>query len=263
MNIKDRKPIVSIIIPTYNYGHFITEAIESVLAQTYKNLEIIVVDDGSTDNTHMIVQKYSSIICIRQNHKGVANAQNTGVKYSKGEFFLCLGADDILHPKYVECCLKEILQDEKIAFVWTATQEFGMSDRLRLPRIPHHKFSVLMGTGGQLGAALIRRKAYEDVGGFDESLGALEDWDFAIRVWMKGWKAKPILEPLHFARVHGQRVTTKVTKSGNKYYKLLQSKYPIIILYVPLARFFDFLILIVKNPKVAMGRLLKKLSDKT
>jgi len=252
------EPLVSVIIPTYNYGQYIPEAIESILAQTYQNIEIIVVDDGSTDNTCEIVKKYPYIKYIRQEHKGLASALNTGVKHSKGKFFLALGADDKLHPTYIQRCLEEISKDDKIAFVWTATQEFGKSNRIRVPRILHHRFSVLRGTGGQLGASLIRRKAYEDVGGYDESLEALEDWDFAIRLYKKGWKGKPIFEPLHFVRVHERQLTSSSDKR-KEYYKFIEARYPFMILYVPLSRIFDAIVLTLKSPKTAAERLLQKI----
>jgi glycosyltransferase involved in cell wall biosynthesis len=250
------KPLVSIIIPTHNYGRFLSEAIESALAQTYKNIEILVVDDGSTDNTRHVVEKYPSVRYVYQKHSGVANAMNVGISLAKGEFFICLGADDKLHPDFTHKCIKEMLKGKRIGFVWTATQEFGESDKLRIPRLLHHRFSVLRGTGGQLGTALIRKKAFEEVGGYDEALPAFEDWDLAIRMYQKGWKGKPIFEPLHFTRVHEKRLTAKAERE--KFHQYLEHKYPIMKLYVYVSRIFDFIVLFLTRPNIAVIRLWNK-----
>lgn len=77
--------LVSVIIPTYNYAHFIGEAIESVLAQTYRNFEIIVIDDGSTDETGKLVSGFSNVRYVHQSNQGIAGARNAGVRASQGE----------------------------------------------------------------------------------------------------------------------------------------------------------------------------------
>src|SRR5436190_3159495 len=87
---------VSVVIPCYNQSHFLQEAIESVLAQSHQNFEIIVVDDGSTDNTSQIARTYPRVRYIYQNNSGLAAARNTGIKHSKGTFVVFLDADDRL-----------------------------------------------------------------------------------------------------------------------------------------------------------------------
>ena len=88
-----KEPLVSIIIPSYNYAHFITKAIESALEQDV-NKEIIVVDDGSTDNTKQVVEKYAEVKYLYQDNKGLSGARNTGILNSTGEFIVFLDADD-------------------------------------------------------------------------------------------------------------------------------------------------------------------------
>lgn len=99
--------------------NFLDEAIKSVLNQTYANTEIIIVDDGSTDNTHSVASKYSAIPKINylyQSHMGVAIAMNNGFKLSKGEFIMPLGADDILAPTYIEKCFKNLIMIKLVSF---------------------------------------------------------------------------------------------------------------------------------------------------
>ncbi len=253
------KPLVNIIIATYNYGHYLSEAIESVLAQTYPNIEILVVDDGSTDDTKQVVAKYPQVKYVYQNRssaKTPALARNNGLDLSSGEFYLALDADDKLRPEYISKCIDLISSDKRIGFVWTATQEFGESSAVRWPRTLHHRFSVFRGTGGQLGAALTRRKAFDAVGGYDESLIALEDWDLAIRICQKGWKAKAIFEPLHLVRVHEGQQTSKAKKYRLE--KIIEQKYPIMRFYLPVSRAFDIAILTLQHPKTFLIRIWNK-----
>ena len=119
--------LVTVIIPTHNYGHLISEAIESVVRQTYTNIELTVVDDGSTDNTTEIVKLYPTAQYFYQDNIGKktpARAHNTGIKLSHGEYIICLGADDKLLPTYIEECVQAIEKDPKNGFVWTGTIEF-------------------------------------------------------------------------------------------------------------------------------------------
>ena len=90
--------VVSVVITCYNQAHFLREAIESILAQSYSNHEIIVVDDGSTDNTPQIAKSYSTLRYVYQQNQGLAAARNTGLRESRGEFVVFLDADDRLLP---------------------------------------------------------------------------------------------------------------------------------------------------------------------
>src|SRR6266550_1942045 len=89
-------PIISVIIPCYNAGRFLSETIDSVISQDYANLEIIIVDDGSTDDTGDIIARYPGLRCIRQRNAGPAKARNNGLRHSAGEYIVCLDSDDRL-----------------------------------------------------------------------------------------------------------------------------------------------------------------------
>ena len=92
-------PQVSVVIPTYNQARFVAATVESALAQTYPNVEIIVVDDGSTDDTQAVLSAYRGTVhCIYQQNKGLAGARNTGFLASRGDYLLFLDSDDLMHP---------------------------------------------------------------------------------------------------------------------------------------------------------------------
>src|SRR5215217_1494790 len=95
-------PLISVIIPCYNQAKYLGEAIESVLGQTYRNFEIIVVDDGSTDDTVEVAGSYGEVECVEQENRGLAEARNAGVRASKGEYLVFLDADDRLLARAFE-----------------------------------------------------------------------------------------------------------------------------------------------------------------
>src|SRR3989338_6680477 len=93
----NKKPLVSVVIPTFNYGHYVCDAVDSVLSQTYENVEILVVDDVSTDDTQERLKKYNGrIVNVLQKNAGLSAARNTGIRKAKGEFIAILDSNDIL-----------------------------------------------------------------------------------------------------------------------------------------------------------------------
>src|SRR5919112_3279382 len=101
--------LVSVVIPCYNQAHFVGEAIESVLAQSYPHFEIVVIDDGSTDTTSEVAGRYPGVRCVRQDNQGLSAARNSGLRHSEGEYVVFLDADDRLLPEALEAgleCLK-------------------------------------------------------------------------------------------------------------------------------------------------------------
>src|SRR5215213_3125487 len=99
-------PLVSVVIPCYNQAHFLGEAIESVLAQSYPNFEIVVVDDGSTDDTSEVAGSYPKVRLVRQENQGLSGARNAGLARSEGEYVVFLDADDRLRPEALEAHLE-------------------------------------------------------------------------------------------------------------------------------------------------------------
>jgi len=255
---KEPNPLVTVVIPTHNYGQYISQTIESVLEQTYREIEVIVVDDGSTDNTKEIVTNYPSVSYVYQEHKGnltPARAMNVGIKLSHGAYICCIGADDEILPKYIEKCLFEIRKDDRIGFVWTGKQEFGESCQVYLPRKLWFRSSFLGGVGGALGTMLMRREACVETP-YDESLHGREDWDKAIRMIDKGWKWRTIKETLYLARVHKKNLTLLVHE--DIYVHELEKKYPLMRPYLMVKSFFKATVLLLKTPKVFLLKLWNK-----
>lgn len=222
-------PLVSIIIPTYNYGRYLADAIESALQQTYPNIEIIVVDDGSTDMTRDIAGRYP-VHYIYQKNQGPATAMNNGISLSHGEFFVCLGADDKLMPEFIRKTLEKATENPNVGFVVTGSKtwiEELKFENILMPRKIRNKYAiVLIGWVGALGTILTRRIAFDSLdGGYDTSLPAHEDVDLAFRLCSKGWKAETVFEPLHWYRFHRSSRNPKTPERTRYYWSFMQRKH--------------------------------------
>lgn len=114
----NQKPLVSVIIPTYNRARILSTAIESVLAQTYSNIQLLVIDDGSEDNTEEIIKKYPAIEYVRQTHGGQGAARNNGLQRAKGAFIASLDSDDCWNPDFLEKCIEK-LEEGSFDFVFS------------------------------------------------------------------------------------------------------------------------------------------------
>jgi len=142
------EPLVSVIIPTYNCGKFIEQSIESVLKQTYKNVEIIVIDDGSTDDTSLKLSKYGEhIICIRQKNQGLSKSRNIGMRHSKGEYLAFQDADDRWNPKKLEMQVECFRKVKDIGLVFTDFSRIDMEGNIVKDRYEEKAFTVFQDYG--------------------------------------------------------------------------------------------------------------------
>ncbi|PSB02088.1 non-ribosomal peptide synthetase [Merismopedia glauca] len=182
---------VSVIIPAYNSAKFLPEAIESVLSQTYPVFEIIVVDDGSTDNTKEICDRYPTVQYVYQNNQGASVARNTGVRVSQGEYLLFLDSDDCLLPKAVEIGVNCINDHPEVGFVFGSysfksinpdgsytTEEIYDNQ----PEIASYATILAAKHKIQCACIIFRREAVESVGGFDPNLRTMQDINLFLRV---------------------------------------------------------------------------------
>ncbi len=256
--------LVSIIIPCHNYGHLLSEAIESVLNQTHSCLEILVVDDDSTDNTRDIASRYPQVKYYRINHVGnktPARAMNFGIQKARGEYIVCLAADDKLTPNYIMECLEVMKRNPKVGMVWTGAQYFGENKTcghaLPIVRRPRHRYSFFREAGGQIGAMMVRKTVYEQVGLYDIDLVACEDWDWTIRFGLKGFKAASIPKLLHLCRKHGLNKRQGIQEKARLQ---IYAKYSGLKSYVTLYKWGIRLFNVVSSPLYSAKKLQFKLS---
>ena len=188
----DQNPLVSVIIPNYNHARFLGDAIRSVLDQDYKNVEIIVVDDGSTDNSRDIAGQFGEQIhYIYQTNAGLSAARNTGIRVSNGSLIGVLDADDMYEPGYLSTLVAELQSNLDADGIYCGYQFVDQENNL-LPQIEARPvasellYEVLLdGNFFVPESIFLHRHVYEKVGLFDEALRACEDWDVWLRVTKK------------------------------------------------------------------------------
>jgi len=181
------EPLVSVIIPTYNCSALLPDAIQSALAQTYSRLEVVVVDDGSTDNTQQVVASFGdSVRYVHRPNGGTAAARNTGIRNSRGELFALLDQDDRWLPQKLEhqvplfdCAglVGLVAGGGRVVSLATSrvTSEFEPSETIDV-------HELLAWCGIACASAVFSRDAIECVGLFDETLAGTDDWDMWIRI---------------------------------------------------------------------------------
>lgn len=183
-------PTVSVIIPTYNHQRYLSVAIDSAISQNIQPLEIIVIDDGSTDNTREIVKKYQRIQYHFQKNSGPSAARNHGARIATADYLIFLDSDDALLPDAIEKHIECISYSPGAAMV-SATfvtiapdgSTFKNSQPHPGPSSPNHYESLLERNYiGMPASALLNRKTLISIGGFDESLSGCEDYDLYLRI---------------------------------------------------------------------------------
>jgi glycosyltransferase involved in cell wall biosynthesis len=181
------KPLVSVIIPTYNRGWCLNEALDSVFSQTYEMYELIVVDDGSTDDTGRRLSQYKKISVITQTNQGVSTARNKGIESSRGDFIAFLDSDDSWFPEKLSVQMDFFMRHPEAEIC--QTQEIWVRDGKRVnPGRRHVKTSGLFFEKSLAlclvspSAVMLRKRLLDKVGLFDETLPACEDYDLWLRI---------------------------------------------------------------------------------
>lgn len=193
--------LVTVVIPCHNYGQYLGEAIESALNQTYQPVEVVVVDDGSMDESVEVASRYPVTLLAQQN-SGVCVAVNRGVSASSGAYVLRLDADDRLAPTYVDETLAELLRDPDTHFVYTAVEYFGG----RTGTYPIEEFDPesLAERNYIHCSALMRRASWEQVGGYNLNMttSRYEDWDLWLAFAERGMRGAMVAKRLLHYRQH-------------------------------------------------------------
>ncbi|UUF14864.1 MULTISPECIES: glycosyltransferase family 2 protein [Flavobacterium] len=184
--------LVSVVIPCYNDYKYIHEAINSINNQTHKNVEIIIVDDGSDTITQNVLKeiKQENITIVYQENSGPSAARNTGIKNAKGDYILTLDADDYFDADFISKALNVLSIYNKVGLVscWIKVfTEKGIIEKFK-PEGGDLKILIL-GNGASAGSVLFRKQCWADAKGYDENMRkGYEDWEFNISVVKAGWE---------------------------------------------------------------------------
>jgi len=222
-------PLVSIIIPAYNYGRFLADTLGSIISQTYTQWECIVIDDGSTDDTRQVVEGFaqvdSRIKYVYQDNAGPSAARNAGIGHATGSFFQFLDADDLLECRKLELHVAYLKENSDTGIVYGDMRYFpddeptairyslNKDNQPWMPKISGEGIGVLQALLGRnimvISSPLLRRSVVERCGYFDEDLESHEDWDYWIRCAIAGtyFSYADLPGSLSLIRVHSRSLS--------------------------------------------------------
>jgi glycosyltransferase involved in cell wall biosynthesis len=214
-------PEISVIVPCYGQAKFLSESLDSVMAQTFKNWECVIVNDHSTDDTETIAneicEKDSRIKLVTTDRNlGLAGARNFGIAHASGTYILPLDADDKIDSRYCEEAIKAFEKNREARIVYCKAELFG--NNTGPWNLPPYHFGLLFGRNPLFCSSFFRKMDWEAVNGYNEELASgLEDWDF----WLKLLKKDSIVIRLPFTgffyRQHDQSMIKDLTANESLY----------------------------------------------
>jgi glycosyltransferase involved in cell wall biosynthesis len=201
MSKANDSPLVSVIMPAYNAAEHIGEALESVLAQDWRPLEVVVVDDGSTDDTALIVARYPDVVYVQQDNKGPSAARNAAAERSSGEFIANFDSDDLLPTTRVSVQVGYLLSHPEVGAV------FGRQEWMNAPEWMARDSVYGDVDGIPLSSVMFRRNVFFDLGGYDTSFVHGEDMDLLVRMRERGIEYQVIPEIVLYRRYQASSLT--------------------------------------------------------
>ena len=220
---KSHPPLVSVIMPVYNGANFLAEAINNIQQQYYQSLELIIVDDGSVDETASIVAQYKADIqYVYQPNRGPAAARNTALKLATGEFIAFLDVDDLWARNRLSSQINYLTTHPAVDIVQGLIQDLELvrsaQKSLTFEAVSQPYYSV------NLGSAIYRRRAFDSVGFFDETLRYNEDTDWFIRAWDNNVTKIQLGEIALFYRKHQENMTNADNSRRSGFVRLLKKR---------------------------------------
>lgn len=208
--------MVSVIIPCYNHGRFLVETVQSILDSTYKQLEIIIVDDGSKDNSRTIAEKlvemYTNIQYFYQNNAGPSRARNHGISKAKGQYILPLDADDLISTNYIAAAVAAFEADTALKVVYAQAEKFGAVNKPWKLK-PFSRRALALDNMIYV-SALFRRVDWARIGGYcEDPVCCREDWEFWIKLLKDGGEVLQLPFVGFYYRIHPDSRRKSMTKA--------------------------------------------------
>jgi len=213
-------PIISIIIPCYNQENFLKETVESALNSTFPKLEIIIVNDGSSDNSKEVAEelteKHSNVFLLNQSNSGVASARNVGVEFSSGKYILPLDSDDLISPDYIEEAIKIVESQAEVKVVHCEAVKFD-GEGERKWKLKPFSLKSLAKDNMIFVSGIFRKSDFIAVGGFSSNMKfGREDWEFWIKMLKNGGEVCKLPLTGFFYRIHSGSKRKKTGTSQKK-----------------------------------------------
>ena len=223
-------PKVTVVIPCYNDGKYLQDAVNSILAQTFTDFKIIIIDDGSTDEyTNRVLQNFDShkISVISKENGGVSSARNLGISKTNSKYILVLDADDYFDKFFLEKAVSILEKSEDIGVVTCYYKPFDIPiwQESKTKKVKGGTIKDFLLGSKAIGNSLFRRECWEETGGYDENLVAEEDWEFWINVAKRNWKIYSIPEVLFYHRYTNKSLHKKHYKTRDQRFKYIVEKH--------------------------------------
>jgi glycosyltransferase involved in cell wall biosynthesis len=221
-------PCVSVVIPTYNRSKLLRMAVDSVLAQTYPHIEVIVVDDGSTDDTAEVMAQYAGrVTYLRQANEGVAAARNGGIRAASGDYVTCLDDDDLILPTKIERQVQVLASRPGVGLVhcrfYFADEDGNYLHKVGLLPEGEVLHKLVHSNFVWASAPLIPRRCFDQVGLFDEEIpSVVADWDMWLRIAQAGFPFACVQEPLGAYRIHSDGMMSNVAELEHGIFAVLE-----------------------------------------
>ncbi len=206
--MKENKQLASCVVPAYNGEQYLRDAIESIFAQDYRPLEVIVVDDGSTDSSATIAQSFKDVTLIQQLNQGVAAARNTALGAACGDFIAFLDQDDLWMPDKLSIQIDYLLQHPTIQFTFTE-EEYFLEGRTSLPEWFKNAALLNRHAGVNLGTVVARRTVFDQIGDFDIRYRFASDSDWLFRANAAAVSKALVPKVLLRRRIHDKNESAK------------------------------------------------------
>jgi len=222
------KPLISVIVPCYNQGEYVSETLLSVQRQTFSDFECIIVNDGSTDNSLVEIEKFcredARFSFYDKKNEGVSVARNYGIAHSNGQYILPLDADDVIAPEYLQATVDVLRANPQIKLVYTDTCFFGKRKGKQM--LPPYSFERMLCKNLINCTALYRRCDFDKTTGYNPNMSSgLEDWDFWLSLLSPSDKVYKIDKELFFYRIKGRSRNVNATINLSSLRKQLWSNH--------------------------------------
>ncbi len=219
--------LVSVIIPSYNSAHFIADAINSVINQSYTNWELIIVDDGSTDDLERVIKTYleedTRIKFVKKSNGGLGSARNFGIQHAEGTYILPLDADDTFEPSFIEKAVHLFSNHNDLKVVYCEAAYFGAKQGIW--HLKDYTYKDLLVSNMIFATSMFKKEDYERVGGYNEII-LYEDWDFWLRLLKDGGEVYRIPEVLfNYQQHHEGSLMNELHNKGKKHQSSLKHIY--------------------------------------
>lgn len=221
-------PTISVIMSVFNGEHYLIEAIESILSQTFNDFEFIIINDGSTDNSWEIIQGYESqdsrIVTTKQQNIGLTKSLNRGLRSAKGKYIARMDADDISLPHRFETQLPWL---DKKGYDLCCSRTWLMEENRASPRLKYYlpKKLLLKFCNPYIhGTYMIRQSSLSQIGGYDESFHYAQDYKLINDFFKKGYRVKYIKEPLYHTRKHEDSISIKYKVEQKQFVNKFRNK---------------------------------------